>query len=186
MKKITIPINKNTIENLTSGDAVLLSGTIYTARDAAHKRLVTAVKNKEKLPFTLNNAVIYYVGPTPAKPNMIIGAAGPTTASRMDTYAKILIPLGLKIMIGKGQRNDSVKNLIVRHKGLYLVATGGIAAVLTKTVKKCKLIAYPDLGPEAIYRLEVEDFPAIVAYDSHGGDLFKTGINKYQKNIPSD
>ncbi|MCK9536839.1 MAG: FumA C-terminus/TtdB family hydratase beta subunit [Bacilli bacterium] len=181
MKKITIPMNEATIESLYSGEAVLLSGTLYTARDAAHARLTAAIAKGEPLPFELKDAVVYYVGPSPAKPGNPIGAAGPTTSYRMDAYSKILIPLGLKIMIGKGQRTEEIRQLIVNHKGLYLTATGGIAALMAKTVKSCELIAYPDLGPEAIYRLEVEDFPAIVAYDCRGNDLFTTGLNKYRK-----
>lgn len=172
MKRITLPIDNETIESLKSGDIVLLTGTLYTARDAAHKRLVAALEAGEPLPFPLENAAVYYVGPSPARPGRPIGAAGPTTAARMDPYAEVLIPAGLKVMIGKGQRSEQIKELIAKHKGLYLTATGGVAALIARAVKSCELIAYPDLGPEAVYRLEVEDFPAVVAYDCHGNDLF--------------
>lgn len=172
MKRITLPIDNETIENLRSGDIVLLTGTLYTARDAAHKRLVAALEAGEPLPFPLENATVYYVGPSPARPGRPIGAAGPTTAARMDPYAEVLIPAGLKVMIGKGQRSEQIKELIAKHKGLYLTATGGVAALIARAVKSCELIAYPDLGPEAVYRLEVEDFPAVVAYDCYGNDLF--------------
>jgi fumarate hydratase subunit beta len=172
MKRITLPIDNETIENLRSGDIVLLTGTLYTARDAAHKRLVAALEAGEPLPFPLENAAVYYVGPSPARPGRPIGAAGPTTAARMDPYAEVLIPAGLKVMIGKGQRSEQIKELIAKHKGLYLTATGGVAALIARAVKSCELIAYPDLGPEAVYRLEVEDFPAVVAYDCYGNDLF--------------
>jgi fumarate hydratase subunit beta len=172
MKRITLPIDNETIENLKSGDIVLLTGTLYTARDAAHKRLVAALEAGEPLPFPLENAAVYYVGPSPARPGRPIGAAGPTTAARMDPYAEVLIPAGLKVMIGKGQRSEQIKELIAKHKGLYLTATGGVAALIARAVKSCELIAYPDLGPEAVYRLEVEDFPAVVAYDCYGNDLF--------------
>ncbi|HHZ18533.1 MAG TPA: TRZ/ATZ family protein [Acholeplasmataceae bacterium] len=172
MKRITLPIDNETIESLKSGDIVLLTGTLYTARDAAHKRLVAALEAGEPLPFPLENAAVYYVGPSPARPGRPIGAAGPTTAARMDPYAEVLIPAGLKVMIGKGQRSEQIKELIAKHKGLYLTATGGVAALIARAVKSCELIAYPDLGPEAVYRLEVEDFPAVVAYDCYGNDLF--------------
>lgn len=172
MKRITLPIDNETIESLKSGDIVLLTGTLYTARDAAHKRLVAALEAGEPLPFPLENAAVYYVGPSPARPGRPIGAAGPTTAARMDPYAEVLIPAGLKVMIGKGQRSEQIKELIAKHKSLYLTATGGVAALIARAVKSCELIAYPDLGPEAVYRLEVEDFPAVVAYDCYGNDLF--------------
>lgn len=172
MKRIKLPIDDKTIESLKSGDAALLSGILYTARDAAHKRLTRALSAGDALPFDLKTSTVYYVGPSPAKPDRPVGAAGPTTAARMDSYAEILIPAGLKIMIGKGPRSERIKELIARHKGLYLTATGGVAALLAKAIKSCELIAYPDLGPEAIYRLEVEDFPVVVAYDCHGNDIF--------------
>ena len=181
MKNINIPIDTNTIKTLRFKDEVLLTGTIYTGRDAAHKRLVAAIANKETPPFDLKNAIIYYVGPSPARPSYPIGAAGPTTSARMDNYAKVLIPLGLKIMIGKGQRSEEIKELIKEHQGLYLAATGGIAALIAKSIKSAQLIAYPDLGPEAIYRLEVKNFPAIVAYDTFGGDLYQSAIKEYKK-----
>ena len=172
MKRITLPIDNETIENLRSGDIVLLTGTLYTARDAAHKRLVAALEAGEPLPFPLENAAVYYVGPSPARPGRPIGAAGPTTAARMDPYAEVLIPAGLKVMIGKGQRSEQIKELIAKHKGLYLTATGGVAALIARAVKSCELIAYPDLGPQVVYSLEVEDFPEVVAYDCYGNDLF--------------
>lgn len=171
-REIILPFADTTVRGLELGEPLLLTGVIHTARDAAHKRLVAALEAGEPLPFPLENAAVYYVGPSPARPGRPIGAAGPTTAARMDPYAEVLIPAGLKVMIGKGQRSEQIKELIAKHKGLYLTATGGVAALIARAVKSCELIAYPDLGPEAVYRLEVEDFPAVVAYDCYGNDLF--------------
>lgn len=180
MKSINLPFTKDLIDSLRSGDELLLNGTIYTGRDAAHKRLCETVRKNEETPFPFNDNVIYYVGPSPARPPRPIGAAGPTTSSRMDAYAKILIPLGLKVMIGKGQRSEEIKELIKKENGLYLTVTGGIAALVAKSIKTTAVIAYEDLGPEAVYKFEVENFPVIVAYDAHGNDLFEDGIKKYR------
>ncbi|MDR3049489.1 MAG: FumA C-terminus/TtdB family hydratase beta subunit [Elusimicrobiota bacterium] len=171
---------KTTIEQLISepqsiaiGQKILLSGTIYTARDAAHARIVSMLDNKENPPFNLKNSCIYYCGPAPAKPNQIIGACGPTTSSRMDFWTPRLLDEGVKILIGKGARNQTVVEAIAKRKALYFAATGGIAALLSKTVMKCDLTAFEDLGAEAIYKLEVKDMPLICAVDSCGTDLFK-------------
>lgn len=175
------PVSDSDIENLTAGEIVSITGTIYTARDAAHKRLVELVEIKEPLPFDPKNAIIYYVGPTPAKPGQAIGSAGPTSSYRMDPYSVILMKQGLKVMIGKGPRSEEFKKAMIEEKGVYLSAVGGAAALISQSIKKCDLIAYPDLGAEAIYRLEVEDFRAIVTYDTKGNDLLEEGVRKYQK-----
>ena len=171
--KITIPLIKEKIEKLKIGDNILLKGTIYTARDAAHKRLVKALNNGEKLPFPLQGQIVYYTGPTPAKPGQSIGSCGPTTSSRMDFYTPFLLKEGLKGIIGKGERSEEVIKAIKQYKAVYFVATGGAGAFLSKRIKRCALVSYSDLGPEAIYKLEVEDFPVIVAIDSEGNNLFK-------------
>ncbi len=173
MIKLHTPILESTRLNLKAGEELLLSGTIYTARDQAHKFIVEALENKKEPPFDFKNQVVYYVGPTPAKPGMPIGACGPTTSYRMDPYSIILMPKGLKIMIGKGDRSDSFKDALKKEKAVYLIAIGGIGALLSKTVKSSTLIAYPELQSEAVYKLEVEDFPCIVAYDSLGNDVFQ-------------
>jgi fumarate hydratase subunit beta len=165
---ISTPLTKEKIEKLKVGTRVLLSGVIYTARDAAHQRLVKAIEKGKKLPLPLKNQIIYYTGPTPAKPGKVIGSAGPTTSSRMDSYTPALLKKGLKGMIGKGERSAEVTKAIKRYKAVYFLATGGAGALLAQRIKKCDLVAYPDLGPEAIYRLEVENFPLIVAIDSQG------------------
>lgn len=176
---LTTPISKEDIKKLHIGDIVLISGTIYTARDAAHKRLVELIKEGKELPLDLKDAIIYYVGPTPAKPNQAIGSAGPTSSYRMDAYLEEIMKQGSLISIGKGPRDSFVKDLIKEHGGLYLSTIGGAAASIGKSVTKRDLVAYPDLGAEAIQKLEVKDFYAIVTYDSHGGDLFESGINDY-------
>ena len=165
---------------LRAGDTVLLSGVIYTGRDAAHKRLYELLQAGKPLPIDIRGQVIYYVGPTPAKPGQIIGSAGPTTAGRMDAYAPLLIEHGLKGMIGKGKRSEAVRDAMKRHKAVYFGATGGAAALLSRRIKKAKVVAYEDLGPEAIHRLEVEDFPVIVINDIHGGDLYEEGAEIYR------
>lgn len=172
--KLTLPLTKEKIEILKVGDVVQLTGIIYTARDAAHKRLIEWVDQDKTLPFELQDSVIYYVGPTPTKPGDIIGSAGPTTASRMDRYAPNLIDLGLKGMIGKGGRSAGVIESMKENVAIYFAAVGGAAALLSEHIKKCDIIAFEDLGPEAIHRLEVEDFPVIVAIDSQGESLFTT------------
>jgi fumarate hydratase subunit beta len=178
---IESPIENKIIERLRSGDRVLLSGIVYTARDAAHARLVQALDSGDQLPFTLNGQTIYYLGPSPAPPGHVIGAAGPTTSSRMDIYTPRLLAAGLKAMIGKGQRSAVVKEAIQRHKAVYLAALGGSGALLSRAIKQVEIIAYPELGPEAVQRLEVVDFPAIVANDIYGGDIYELGPAQYKK-----
>jgi len=175
------PISDEVVKSLKAGDRVLISGVIYTARDAAHKRLVELLEQGKPLPFDIKGAVIYYVGPTPAPPGKPIGSAGPTTSGRMDAYAPKLIAAGLKAMIGKGGRNPEVIEAMKRHKAVYLGATGGAGALISLKIKSSEVVAYEDLGPEAIRRLEVENFPAIVINDTVGGDLYKEGQNKYRR-----
>ena len=163
------------------GTKVLISGVVYTARDSAHQRLVEALERGEQLPFDIKGQTLYYMGPSPARPGQVIGSAGPTTSGRMDTYTPPLIAAGLKVMIGKGNRSSDVRDAIKKHKAVYLVAIGGTGALLSKVIKKAKVIAYSDLGVEAIMRLEVEDLPAIVASDIYGGDLFEQGRARYRK-----
>lgn len=170
---LRLPLNNEDIRKLRVGDFVYLSGPMLTARDAAHKRLCEAVLREEALPVPLEGETVYYMGPTPAPPGRVIGAAGPTTAGRMDAYAPTLLDLGLKVMIAKGKRNDAVKNAIVRNGGLYLAAIGGAGALLSKCIKSAEVLAYADLGTEAIRRLMVEEFPAIVAIDSEGNDIYR-------------
>lgn len=182
--KINVPFNKGQqVRNLKMGDRVLISGTIYTARDAAHKRLIELINKGEELPFELLNQVIYYVGPTPAKPGKVIGSAGPTSSYRMDTYSTKLIELGLKGMIGKGLRSQEVIDAIIKNGAVYFGAIGGAAALIAKSIKKSEVIAYEDLGAEAIRKLEVKDFPAIVVIDSDGNNLYKDGRNEYLKSF---
>lgn len=171
-KKLKTPISDSERVSLNIGDEVLISGTIYTARDAAHKNMVDALNEDKELPFNLEGQVVYYVGPTPAKPNQAIGSCGPTSSYRMDKFSPRLMKEGLKVMIGKGERNQDLINEVKKHKGVYLMAIGGIGALLSKTVKSSEVIAYPELGAEAIRKLEVVDFPAIVAIDSNGNTLF--------------
>jgi fumarate hydratase subunit beta len=158
---------------LKAGQRILLSGAVYTARDAAHKRIIDILDIGSAVPFNLKNAAIYYCGPSPAKPDTVIGACGPTTSSRMDVFTPRILKEGVKFLIGKGSRSESVVNSIKENSAVYLVATGGVAALSSKTVRKADLIAFEDLGPEAIYKLEVEDMPLIVAMDSDGGNVFK-------------
>jgi fumarate hydratase subunit beta len=182
MIRLTTPLADPVIGSLRSGDQVLLSGVLYTARDAAHKRLFEALNRNERLPFDLAGQIIYYVGPTPPPPGKVIGSAGPTTSYRMDAYAPLLIEHGLKGMIGKGERNAAVREAMKKHHALYFAATGGAGALLSKCIVKAEVIAYPDLGPEAIRRLEVMDFPAVVINDIEGGDLYGTGREKYRRD----
>jgi len=179
--KMTAPLTDEDIEKLKIGDIVYLSGTIYTARDAAHKKLVDLLSEGKELPFDLTGSVIYFVGPTPPKPGEPIGSAGPTTSYRMDSYSPILIEQGQKAMIGKGKRNQAVKDACVKYKAVYFGATGGAGALIAKRIKKAEVIAYPELGPEAIRKLEVEDFPVTVVNDSYGGDLYEEGRKKWAK-----
>ncbi len=184
-KKITTPLTDEIVSSLNAGDIVYLTGYIFTARDAAHKRLVELIKNNQPLPFDINGAVIYYVGPTPPKPGKVIGSAGPTTASRVDPYTPYLLEKGLKGMIGKGARSQTVKDAMKTHKAVYFIATGGAAALLSIHIKSSEIVAYEDLGPEAIRRLYVEDFPVIVANDINGRDLLEEGKNKYKISLAS-
>ena len=179
--KITPPLTDADVEKLKVGDKVLITGVLYTARDAAHKRLIELLDKGEKLPFDVKGQLIYYVGPTPAKPGQVIGSAGPTTSGRMDVYTPRLLELGLKRTIGKGQRSQEVIDAMKKNKAVYLAAVGGAAALIAKTIKRAEIIVYEDLGPEAIRRLEVKDFPAIVVNDIYGSDLFKIGVEKYKK-----
>ena len=170
------------VVNLRIGDRVSISGIIYTARDAAHKRLVELIDEGKELPFDIRNQIIYYVGPSPARPGMPIGSCGPTTSYRMDVYTPKLLAKGLRAAIGKGNRSESVIEALKQYKAVYFAATGGAAALLAKAVKKAEIVAYEDLGAEAIMRLEVENFPVVVANDIYGNDLFKEGVAKYEKN----
>lgn len=179
-KKITLPITDEDIKNLKAGDIVLLTGSIITGRDAAHKRLYELIQKGEKLPVDIKGELIYYVGPAPAKPGYAVGPAGPTSSYRMDKYAPSLLDLGLKGMIGKGARNKEVVDAIVRNKGVYLVAIGGAAALIAKSIKSEEILCYEDLGTEAVRRYEVEDFPCIVAIDSNGNNVYETEPPKYR------
>ena len=181
-KKITLPITDEDIKNLKAGDSVLLSGSIITGRDAAHKRLYELIQKGEKLPVDIKGELIYYVGPAPAKPGYAVGPAGPTSSYRMDKYAPSLLDLGLKGMIGKGARNKEVVDAIVSNKGVYLVAIGGAAALIAKSIKSEEILCYEDLGTEAVRRYEVEDFPCIVAIDSNGNNVYETEPPKYRKS----
>ena len=180
-KRIHTPLTDDVITDLHTGNTLLISGVIYTARDAAHKRLIELINKGENLPFDLQGQVIYYVGPTPPKPGIPIGSAGPTTSGRMDAYAPYLIERGLKGMIGKGQRSQEVRDALAKYKALYLGATGGAGALLSKRIIKSEVIAFPDLGPEAIRRLEVADFPVRVINDIYGGDLYEEGVKRYAR-----
>lgn len=179
--KLQTPLKDEDIEKLKIGDIVYLSGVIYTARDAAHKRLVDLLEANKELPFDVAGSVIYFVGPTPPKPGEPIGSAGPTTSYRMDSFSPTLIAEGQKGMIGKGKRSQEVKDACKKHKAVYFGATGGAGALIAKRIKKAEVIAYPELGPEAIRRLEVEDFPVTVVNDCYGGDLYEEGRNKWAK-----
>ena len=178
---LTTPLKTEDTSKLRSGDRVLISGVIYTARDAAHKRIKDAMEAGEKPPFDLEGAVIFYVGPSPPPPGRVIGAAGPTTSYRMDAFAPFFMENGLKGMIGKGKRNDEVKEAIREHKAVYFGAIGGAGALMAQCIKEAEVIAYPDLGPEAVRRLRVEDMPVICVNDTVGGDLYLEGTQKYKK-----
>ncbi|MDR0765044.1 MAG: Fe-S-containing hydro-lyase [Synergistaceae bacterium] len=178
MTKVTTPLSCGAIKRLAVGDALSISGVLYTARDAAHKRLAEMAFRGEKMPFEFDGAAVYYVGPTPARPGAAIGSAGPTTSGRMDAYSPALMALGLRVMIGKGSRNAEVKRAIIEHGGLYLAAVGGAAALIARSVRSSEVIAFPDLGTEAIRRLAVENFPATVAIDSAGRDIYEARRNQ--------
>lgn len=179
--KITTPFTDEKVMDLKAGDTVLISGTIYTGRDAAHGRLIEALNQGKELPFDIKDSIIYYVGPAPAKPGQAIGSAGPTTSYRMDDLTVPLLELGLNGMIGKGLRADHVVNGMKEHKAIYFAAIGGAGALISNSIKAAEIVAYEDLGPEAIRKLTVEDFPAIVVIDSEGNDMYKTERAKYAK-----
>ena len=180
---IRTPLTYEKIKNLRAGDRILLSGTIYTARDAAHKRLIELLDKNLDLPININNETIYYVGPSPAKEGQVIGSAGPTTSYRMDSYSPRLLDLGLKGMIGKGARNQEVIDSIIKNKAIYLGAIGGAAALISKSVTKSEIIAYEDLGAEAIRKMEIKDMPLIVIIDTEGNNLYKQGQDQYLKTV---
>ncbi len=181
-KKITTPLTEATVKDLRAGDSVLITGTIYTGRDLAHKRIFDSIQKGEALPFDLKGAIVYYVGPSPAKPGKPIGSAGPTTSYRMDVYSPLLMEKGLRGMIGKGNRTQPVLDAIKQHCAVYFASVGGAAALIARSIKAAKVIAYPELGPESVQELTVEDFPAIVINDCHGGDLYEQGVAKYRKD----
>jgi fumarate hydratase subunit beta len=182
-KKLSTPLTLDKINELKAGDSVLLSGTVYTARDAAHKRLTELLEAGKELPFEIQNSIIYYVGPTPTKPGEAMGSAGPTTSYRMDAYTPQLLDIGLKGMIGKGLRSQKVIDSMVQNKAVYFGAIGGAAALIGKSIKKAELIAYEDLGAEAIRKLTVEDFPIVVIIDSNGNNLYKIGQEEYKNSL---
>lgn len=179
-KIINTPLTDETINDLKAGDRVLLNGIIYTGRDAAHKRLAELIEKGEELPMDIKNQTIYYVGPCPAKPGQVIGSAGPTTSGRMDAYAPLLMENGLKGMIGKGLRNQQVVDSIIKNNAVYFAAIGGAGALLAEAIKEAEVIAFPDLGAEAIYKLRVENFPVTVIIDNKGNDLYKLGKEQYK------
>lgn len=182
-KRVNLPLSDEVIAELKAGDNVLLNGVIYVARDAAHKRLVETLNKGEKLPFDLKGQTVYYMGPSPAKPGQVIGAAGPTTSGRMDAYSPRLMEAGLKGMVGKGSRSKEVKEAMKKHKAVYCAAIGGAGALIAKSIKKSEVIAYEELGAEAIRRLEVEDFPVTVVNDIYGGDAYEEGKAKYKVTL---
>ncbi len=182
VKKLKTPLTDEDVKDLKAGDSVLITGPILTARDAAHKKLVELLEANEPLPIDLKGHLVYYVGPSPARPGQIIGSAGPTTSYRMDPYAPLILAEGSKGMIGKGEMGPEVAAALKRYKGVYFVAVGGAAALIARSIKKSEIVAYEELGAEAIRRLEVEDFPAIVAQDSHGGNSFVDGRKTYSKD----
>ena len=181
IKYIKAPLSAEAVKELRAGDVVRISGYIYTARDAAHKRLTEALARGEELPLDLKDNVIYYVGPSPTKPGEVVGSAGPTTSGRMDKYTPTMIQQGMRGMIGKGLRSQEVIDACKEYGAVYFAAVGGAAAVIAQSIKGEEMIAYEDLGPEAIRRYEVEDFPAIVVIDAEGNDFYKVGIAKYSK-----
>lgn len=181
-RHIKVPLSNEEVLTLQSGDYVYLTGTIYTARDAAHKRMYEALSNGEALPIDMGNNVIYYMGPSPAREGRPIGSAGPTTSSRMDKYAPALLDLGLKGMIGKGKRSQEVRDAIMRNGAVYFAAVGGAGALLSRSIIASEVVAYDDLGTEAIRRLEIKEFPVIVVIDAQGNNLYETAIEKYKKD----
>ena len=183
MIEIRAPFKNDDIEKLVCGDIIKLSAVIYTARDAAHKRMIDAINNNEKLPFDVDGSGIYYVGPSPNKKNQVIGSAGPTTSYRMDDLTVPLLERGLKVMIGKGKRSEEVINSMIKNKAVYLAAIGGAGAYISNTIKKCEVIAYEDLGPEAVRKLEVEDLQLIVAIDCYGNNIYEKGRAMFEKAL---
>jgi fumarate hydratase subunit beta len=181
VKKIDLPLTEEVIKDLRAGDSLSLSGVLYVARDAAHKRMVAALDEGKPLPFDISGQTIYYMGPSPAPPGKVIGAAGPTTSGRMDSYAPRLIAAGLRGMIGKGVRSEAVKEAIKQHGAVYLGAAGGAGALLSRRITKSEVIAYEELGPEAVLKIEVKDFPVTVVNDIYGGDLYIEGRKKYRR-----
>jgi len=180
VKKVTLPLTEEVLRELRAGDNLLLSGVIYVARDAAHKRMVEALDHGQPLPFDIRGATVYYMGPTPPRPGRVIGSAGPTTSGRMDAYAPRLMAEGLKGMIGKGLRSQAVKDAMVKYRAVYLGAIGGAGAIISRSIKKSEVVAYEELGAEAVRCLEVEDFPVTVVNDIHGGDLYQEGKARYR------
>lgn len=181
IKHISTPLTQEKVKDLKSGDAVLISGTMYTGRDAAHQKLVDAINNGDKLPFDPKDAIIYYVGPAPTKPGNVIGSAGPTTSYRMDDLTVPLLELGLTGMIGKGFRSQTVIDSMIKNGAIYFAATGGAGALIASTITECEIIAYEELGPEAVRKLTVKDFPAVVVIDSKGNNLYESEREKYRK-----
>lgn len=181
IKHISTPLSHEKVKNLKAGDSVLISGTIYTGRDVAHQKLIDSINKGEVLPFDLKDAIIYYVGPAPARPGRIIGSAGPTTSYRMDDLTVPLLELGLAGMIGKGARSLAVIDSMKKNGAVYFAAIGGAGALIANTIKECEIIAYEELGPEAVRKLTVVDFPAVVVIDSKGNNLYETERKKYQK-----
>ena len=184
-KRITMPLTDKALADLKAGDEVLLTGVMYAARDAAHQRIIEAVERGEEPPIDLKGQIIYYVGPTPPRPGQVIGSAGPTTAYRMDPFTPKMLELGIKAAIGKGGRSKEVRDALVSHRAVYFGAIGGTGALLSGTIKKVDVVAYEDLGTEAIRRLEVEDFPVIVINDIYGNDLLEQGKAQWQREVPS-
>ena len=182
-KRISAPLKKEELVDLQAGDYVYITGTIYSARDAAHKRMYETMLDGKEIPIDLKDNVIYYLGPTPAKEGQVIGSAGPTTSSRMDKYTPLLLENGLNGMIGKGKRSQAVIDAIVKNKAVYFAAVGGAGALLSKCIKKSEVIAYDDLGTEAIRKMEVEDFPVIVVIDSEGNNLYETAVEDFKKTL---
>lgn len=182
-KRISTPLNKEEACKLKAGDYVYISGTIYSARDAAHKRMYETMMEGKEIPLELKDNVIYYLGPTPAKTGQVIGSAGPTTSSRMDKYTPLLLENGLNAMIGKGKRSQAVINAIVKNKAVYFAAVGGAGALLSKCIIKSEVIAYDDLGTEAIRKMEIKDFPVIVVIDSEGNNLYETAVEEFKKTL---
>jgi len=179
-KKVKLPLTEEALKDLKAGDNILLTGVMYVARDAAHKRMIEALDQGKPLPFDIEGQTVYYMGPSPARPGQVIGSAGPTTSGRMDSYSPRLIAEGLKGMIGKGMRSPAVKEAMKKYKAVYLAAIGGAGALISKSIKKSEVIAYEELGAEAVLRMEVDDFPAIVINDIYGGDLYEEGKAKYR------